>query len=170
MPAWKVAEAQTLAHFRNFAPLITLLCEYSLAERYIEAEFVHFAQEKGLGLGMHKTAKRNHLTDSLPRLSLPHPVERKNDHDGPVILVIGDIELHIPALFPVLQTIGGFDGLAIELVSSQDIGRTDGGRQNRLQVEVDLLQRVLGVTIPGGHRIPTMIGQCQVVIVLSPIP
>ena len=49
-PAWKVAQAQTLAHFRGWAPLIALQVEYSLMERTVEGELVPMAEELGLGV------------------------------------------------------------------------------------------------------------------------
>ena len=49
-PAWKVAQAQMLAHFKNWAPVIALQIEYSLLERTIEGELVPLAQEFGLGI------------------------------------------------------------------------------------------------------------------------
>ncbi len=36
-PAWKCAQAQTLAMFRGWAPLIALQIEYSLLERTVES-------------------------------------------------------------------------------------------------------------------------------------
>jgi aryl-alcohol dehydrogenase-like predicted oxidoreductase len=49
-PAWKVAQAQTIAHFRGWAPLIGLQIEYSLMERTVEGELVPMAEELGLGV------------------------------------------------------------------------------------------------------------------------
>lgn len=49
-PAWKVAEAQTIARFRGLAPLIALQIEYSLLERTVEGELVPMAREMGLGI------------------------------------------------------------------------------------------------------------------------
>ncbi len=49
-PAWKVAQAQMVAHFRGWAPLIALQIEYSLMERTVEGELVPMAQELGLGV------------------------------------------------------------------------------------------------------------------------
>jgi aryl-alcohol dehydrogenase-like predicted oxidoreductase len=49
-PAWKVAQAQVLAHFRGWNPLIALQIEYSLMERTVEGELVPMAQELGLGV------------------------------------------------------------------------------------------------------------------------
>jgi len=49
-PAWKVAQAQTMARFRGWAPLIALQIEYSLLERTVEGELLPMAREMGLGV------------------------------------------------------------------------------------------------------------------------
>jgi len=49
-PAWKCAQAQTLAHLRGWSPLIALQIEYSLLERTVEGELVPMALELGLGV------------------------------------------------------------------------------------------------------------------------
>ena len=49
-PAWKCAEAQTLARLRGWAPLVALQVEYSLLERTVEGELVPMALELGLGI------------------------------------------------------------------------------------------------------------------------
>src|SRR4051794_11282423 len=49
-PAWKVAQAQTLAQLRGMSPLIALQIEYSLLQRTVEGELVPMAQELGLGI------------------------------------------------------------------------------------------------------------------------
>jgi aryl-alcohol dehydrogenase-like predicted oxidoreductase len=49
-PAWKVAQAQTMAAFRGWTPLVALQIEYSLIERTVEGELVPMAQEFGLGI------------------------------------------------------------------------------------------------------------------------
>jgi aryl-alcohol dehydrogenase-like predicted oxidoreductase len=49
-PAWKVAQAQLLAHFRGWSPLVALQVEYSLMQRTVEGELVPMAQELGLGV------------------------------------------------------------------------------------------------------------------------
>lgn len=51
VPAWKVSQAQVIAHFRNWAPLIAIQIEYSLlVERTVEGELVPMALELGLGI------------------------------------------------------------------------------------------------------------------------
>jgi aryl-alcohol dehydrogenase-like predicted oxidoreductase len=49
-PAWKVAQAQVMAHFRGWNPLIALQIEYSLMQRTVEGELVPMAEELGLGV------------------------------------------------------------------------------------------------------------------------
>ncbi|WP_435260499.1 aldo/keto reductase [Streptomyces sp. 1222.5] len=49
-PAWKVAQAHTIAQFRGWAPLIALQLEYSLLERTAEGELIPMSQELGLGV------------------------------------------------------------------------------------------------------------------------
>lgn len=49
-PAWRVAEAQTIARFRGWAPLIALQIEYSLLERTVEGDLVPMAEAMGLGI------------------------------------------------------------------------------------------------------------------------
>lgn len=49
-PAWKIAQANVMAHFRGWAPFIGLQIEYSLLERTVEQELVPMALELGLGI------------------------------------------------------------------------------------------------------------------------
>ena len=49
-PAWKVAQAQVMASFRGWAPLVALQIEYSLIERTVEGELIPMTQELGLGV------------------------------------------------------------------------------------------------------------------------
>lgn len=49
-PAWKVAQAQTMAQLRDWTPFIGLQIEHSLLERTVEDELLPMAQELGLGV------------------------------------------------------------------------------------------------------------------------
>jgi aryl-alcohol dehydrogenase-like predicted oxidoreductase len=49
-PAWKVAQAQTVARFRGWSPLVALQIEYSLLQRTVEGELTPMAMELGLGI------------------------------------------------------------------------------------------------------------------------
>ncbi|MFN0010569.1 MAG: aldo/keto reductase [Phycisphaerales bacterium] len=49
-PAWKCVQAQMIAHFRNWSPLIALQIEYSLLERTVEGALVPMAMEMNMGV------------------------------------------------------------------------------------------------------------------------
>jgi aryl-alcohol dehydrogenase-like predicted oxidoreductase len=49
-PAWKIAQAQTAAWFKDWTPFIGLQIEYSLMQRTVEDELVPMALELGLGI------------------------------------------------------------------------------------------------------------------------
>lgn len=49
-PSWKVIEAQLIAEFRGWAPLIALQNEYSLLERSVEEDLAPMARELEMGL------------------------------------------------------------------------------------------------------------------------
>ncbi|MEM6520953.1 MAG: aldo/keto reductase, partial [Cyanobacteria bacterium P01_C01_bin.70] len=50
VPAWYVAQAQTLAQERHWEPISTVQLEYSLAERNIEFEYAAMADALGTGI------------------------------------------------------------------------------------------------------------------------
>ncbi|MBI3296784.1 MAG: aldo/keto reductase [Elusimicrobia bacterium] len=49
-PAWKCAQAQVLAEWKGWSPLVALQIEYSLLERTVEGELMPMARELGLGV------------------------------------------------------------------------------------------------------------------------
>nr|WP_310588498.1 aldo/keto reductase [Dyadobacter subterraneus] len=49
-PAWKIAQAQTMAVLKDWAPFVGLQIEYSLLERTIEDELIPMGLELGLGV------------------------------------------------------------------------------------------------------------------------
>ncbi|MEA2197621.1 MAG: hypothetical protein QOJ25_1672 [Solirubrobacteraceae bacterium] len=50
VPAWVTAQAQTIAHFRGWAPVTALQLEYSLLERTPEGELLPMAEALGMGV------------------------------------------------------------------------------------------------------------------------
>jgi aryl-alcohol dehydrogenase-like predicted oxidoreductase len=66
-PAWKCAEAQTIARMRGWSPLIALQIEYSLLERTVEGELVPMARELGLGITPWSPLKSGVLTGKYTR-------------------------------------------------------------------------------------------------------
>lgn len=49
-PAWKVAEANTLAHFRGWSPFVATQVEYHLANRDVERDIAPMARDLGLAI------------------------------------------------------------------------------------------------------------------------
>lgn len=66
-PAWKCAQAQMIAHFRGWAPLVALQIEYSLLERTVEGELVPMALELGLGITPWSPLKQGALSGKYTR-------------------------------------------------------------------------------------------------------
>ncbi len=69
-PAWKVAQAQVTAAFRDWTPLVALQIEYSLIERTVEGELVPMAQELGLGITPWSPLRGGVLTGKYTRENL----------------------------------------------------------------------------------------------------
>ncbi len=76
VPAWKVAQAQTMAHFRGWSPLVALQIEYSLLQRTVEGELIPMARELGLGLTPWSPLKSGVLSGKYKR------AERGNHQAG----------------------------------------------------------------------------------------
>jgi len=66
-PAWKTAQAQLIAKFRSWTPLIALQIEYSLIERSVEGELMPMALELGLGVTPWSPLKGGVLTGKFTR-------------------------------------------------------------------------------------------------------
>ncbi len=66
-PAWKVAQAQTLATLRGWTPFVGLQIEYSLMERTVEGELLPMAEELGLGVTPWSPLKGGVLTGKFTR-------------------------------------------------------------------------------------------------------
>ena len=50
LPAWSVAEAQTIARFRGWAPIVAIQLEYSLLERTSDNDLIPMAQAMDIGV------------------------------------------------------------------------------------------------------------------------
>ena len=92
-PAWKVAQAQTIATFRGWSPFIGLQIEYSLIERTVEGELIPAAQELGLGVTPWSPLRGGVLTGKFTRDNAtsarsdrgPGLTARLTEHDYDVI-------------------------------------------------------------------------------------
>jgi aryl-alcohol dehydrogenase-like predicted oxidoreductase len=70
-PAWKCAQAQMLADFRGWAPVIALQIEYSLLERTVEGDLIPMALEMGMGVTPWSPLKGGVLSGKYTRNSKP---------------------------------------------------------------------------------------------------
>jgi aryl-alcohol dehydrogenase-like predicted oxidoreductase len=66
-PAWKAAEAQTIADFRGWAPAAAMQLEYSLIERTVEGELMPMAQAWGMGVMPWSPLRRGLLSGKYTR-------------------------------------------------------------------------------------------------------
>ncbi len=78
-PAWKVAQANTIADFRGWTPFIGLQAEYSLIERTPEKDLIPMAQELNIGVlpwsplasglltGKHREAHQKYLQETTSK-------------------------------------------------------------------------------------------------------
>jgi aryl-alcohol dehydrogenase-like predicted oxidoreductase len=67
VPAWVAAEAQTLAHFRGWSPIIAMQLEYSLLERTVEGELLPMARAHGMGVMPWSPLKSGRLSGKYSR-------------------------------------------------------------------------------------------------------
>ncbi|MCA9293874.1 MAG: aldo/keto reductase [Phycisphaerales bacterium] len=78
-PAWVCAQAQMIAQFRAWSPLIALQIEYSLVERTVEADLIAMAQSLGMGVTPWSPLKGGILTGKYTRSSAPAGARYKAD-------------------------------------------------------------------------------------------
>jgi aryl-alcohol dehydrogenase-like predicted oxidoreductase len=98
-PAWRTAQAQTIAYFRGWAPLISLQIEYSLLERTVEGELMPMAQEMGLGVTPWGPLKGGALSGKYTRENRGEMKSDRGDH------VAGPLTDHDYDLLDELQKI-----------------------------------------------------------------
>lgn len=88
-PAWKIAQAQTVAFFKNWAPFIGLQIEYSLLERTIEDELVPMALELGLGITPWAPLKSGLLSGKYTRENAGKVSGGRMDDTGRTVTLTG---------------------------------------------------------------------------------
>jgi len=69
-PAWKIVEANMIAHLRGWAPFVGLQIEYSLLERSVEQELVPMALQFGLGITPWSPLKSGALSGKYTRATV----------------------------------------------------------------------------------------------------
>ncbi len=101
-PAWKVAQAQTIATLRGWTPLIALQIEYSLLERTVEAELIPMAQELGLGVTPWSPLKGGALSGKYTRATA--------GTDKPDRGVMVEASLKNERLYPIVDALTAIAG------------------------------------------------------------
>ena len=101
-PAWKISQAQTIARFRGWSPLIAVQLEYSLLERTIEGEHIPMAQELGMGVLPWSPLKGGALTGKYGREKVT----------GPRARFVGELSERHYKVIDELRNIGGEIGAA----------------------------------------------------------
>lgn len=81
-PAWKCAQAQCLADFRGWTPVVALQIEYSLLERTVEGDLIPMARETGMGVTPWSPLKGGILTGKYTRDNTPKPGEGRYGKDS----------------------------------------------------------------------------------------
>jgi aryl-alcohol dehydrogenase-like predicted oxidoreductase len=136
-PAWKVTQAQDLAHFRGWAPLIALQIEYSLIERTVEGELVPMAQELGLGVLPWSPLRMGALAGKYTRANR----EKMQGHRGAYIGDLGDRDYDIIDVVQRVASELGTDMATIALAwvrSQAGVSSTVVGARTVKQLEANL--------------------------------
>jgi aryl-alcohol dehydrogenase-like predicted oxidoreductase len=76
IPAWKLAQAQMIATFRGYAPVVALQIEYSLLERTVEGELIPAARELGIGVLPWSPLKNGVLSGKYTRQNAGQKADR----------------------------------------------------------------------------------------------
>jgi aryl-alcohol dehydrogenase-like predicted oxidoreductase len=105
-PAWKTMEAQMIAKFRGWSPLVALQLEYSLLERTIEGELIPLAHEHGMGITPWSPLKSGALSGKFTRLNAGKVEAKRGEW------VTGSLNEH------AYQVIDALAGIAKELNST----------------------------------------------------
>lgn len=93
-PAWKIAQAQTVALLKDWAPFVGLQIEYSLLERTIEDELIPMGMELGLGVTAWAPLKGGLLSGKYNRANGGKVPDSRMDVNGRTA-TLGEKELAI---------------------------------------------------------------------------
>ncbi|MGD0678367.1 MAG: aldo/keto reductase [Polyangiaceae bacterium] len=150
-PAWKAAQAQTIAQLRGWTPLAALQIEYSLLQRTVEGELVPMAQELGLGVTPWSPLKGGALSGKYRRADKG---QHKPDRAGFVLGTLGEDRTYdvVEAVESIAKELGtttarvalawvqGRPGVASTIIGARTVGQLD---DNLEALEVKLPPRAV---------------------------
>ena len=144
-PAWKVSQAQTIARFRGWTPLVALQVEYSLLERTIEGELIPMARELGLGVTPWSPLRSGALSCKYTRANAGQVKADRGERvttflDERGYAIIDELirigqALHVSAASVALAWVRGRPGVASTIIGAR---RRDQLEQNLAALEVTL--------------------------------
>ena len=105
-PAWKIAEAHWVSHWRNYMPIAGLQLQYSLMERSIEIEHVPMAQAYGMGVAAWSPLRNGALSG---RYRKAEPA--RHDAEGRAIFVGRALNDRSDAILDTLIEVAGRNGI-----------------------------------------------------------
>jgi aryl-alcohol dehydrogenase-like predicted oxidoreductase len=144
VPAWKIAEAQTIAHFQRYAPIVAVQLEYSLLERTVEGELFPMAQDLGLGVMPWGPLKSGFLSGKYTRGAQDVDTRRgqlvgaPSDEDYVVIDALAQVaaEAGVSSAAAAIAWVHGRPGVASTLIGAR--------RLDQLRANLDALDVTLG--------------------------
>jgi aryl-alcohol dehydrogenase-like predicted oxidoreductase len=144
VPAWIAARAQTIAHFRGWAPVTALQLEYSLLERTPEGELLPMAEALGIGVLPWSPLRSGQLSGKYARDNgAPADSRRAGLIDGPterdwnVIEAVARVatELGVGSAEVALAWVRGRPAVTSTLIGARTIEQL---RSNLASLEVTL--------------------------------
>jgi len=143
-PAWKIAQAQTIALFRGWSPLISMQVEYSLIERTVEGELTPMAQELGIGVLPWSPLKNGWLSGKFTRANAASSnaersalVGTPGERDYRIIdaLLAVSAEMELPPAVVALAWVRSRPGVSAPLIGTR---RIEHLRANLQALEISL--------------------------------
>ena len=144
-PAWKVAQAQTMADFRGWTSFVGLQIEYSLLERTVEGELMPAAAELGLGVTPWGPLRSGALSGKYTRANVgqahsdrgEHVTSRLTEHDYDVIdaLIAVAAELDSPPATVALAWVQSRPNVTSTIIGARTMDQLE---QNLASLDVTL--------------------------------
>jgi aryl-alcohol dehydrogenase-like predicted oxidoreductase len=144
-PAWKVTQAQMLAQFHGWTPLIALQIEYSLLERTVEGDLMPMAIEMGLGVTPWSPLRGGALSGKYTRANAASAAPDRGDRvksflNERGLTVIDELirigrELGTTPAAVALAWVQGRPGVASTIIGARRLDQLD---QNLAALDVEL--------------------------------